>query len=70
MRTRGQEPGQKQSLYLPQELLDALRAEAVRLDRSLSWLIQRCVRVALPDVRALQAVDEPVTREVGTEAAE
>jgi uncharacterized small protein (TIGR04563 family) len=55
---------------LPQELLDALRAEAVRLDRSLSWLIQRCVRVALPDVRALQAVDEPVTREVGTEAAE
>jgi uncharacterized small protein (TIGR04563 family) len=56
--TQRDEPG-KQSIYLPQALLDALQRESVRLDRPLQWLVRRCVRVALPEIRALPATDDP-----------
>jgi uncharacterized small protein (TIGR04563 family) len=31
----------KQSLYFPREMLDQIEAEAKRLDRSLSWVLQQ-----------------------------
>lgn len=31
----------KQSLYFPDEMLKEMAAEAIRLDRSMSWLVQR-----------------------------
>lgn len=36
----------KQSLYFPREMLDEIRNEAARLDRSLSWIVQRAWKVA------------------------
>jgi uncharacterized small protein (TIGR04563 family) len=36
----------KQSLYLTDEVLDFLRREAERQDRSISWLVQKAVEVA------------------------
>jgi len=33
--------------YFTPELLDELKAEAKRLDRSISWVAQRCVKSAM-----------------------
>jgi uncharacterized small protein (TIGR04563 family) len=43
----------KQSLYFPETMLKALQMEAERLDRSLSWLVQQCVRVHLEELARL-----------------
>jgi uncharacterized small protein (TIGR04563 family) len=48
----------KQSLYFPEDMLEEIRQEANRLDRSLSWIVQRCVRVALPEIRKLPSVND------------
>jgi uncharacterized small protein (TIGR04563 family) len=43
----------KQSLYFPEEMLVEIREEAVRLERSLSWIVQRAWKVARKEVRAM-----------------
>jgi uncharacterized small protein (TIGR04563 family) len=48
----------KQSLYFPESMLDEIQREAARLDRSLSWVVQRCVKVALPEIRKLPSVND------------
>ena len=41
----------KQSLYFPDDMLKEVMREAVRLDRSLSWMVQHAWRVACEEVR-------------------
>jgi uncharacterized small protein (TIGR04563 family) len=41
----------KQSLYFPQEMLEEIKAEAVRLERSLSWVVQRAWRRAREEIK-------------------
>jgi uncharacterized small protein (TIGR04563 family) len=53
----------KQSLYFPEDMLDALTREAERLDRSLSWVVQRCVKLGMSELKALPSTDEPATPE-------
>jgi len=36
----------KQSLYFPAEMLEEIAAEARRLDRSMSWVVQRAWKLA------------------------
>jgi len=48
----------KQSLYFPESMLQDIQLEAARLDRSLSWIVQRCVKVALPEIRKLPSVND------------
>ncbi|MCA9528926.1 MAG: TIGR04563 family protein [Myxococcales bacterium] len=48
----------KQSLYFPEEMLQEIQHEAARLDRSLSWIVQRCVKIGLADVRKLPSVND------------
>lgn len=48
----------KQSLYFKQAILEQLQAEAARLDRSLSWVVQRCVKESLPTIQRLPAIPE------------
>jgi len=36
----------KQSLYFPEEMLRQMQEEAIRQDRSLSWIVQRAWRLA------------------------
>ncbi len=43
----------KQSLYFPMEMLDEIRHQAKRLDRSLSWVIQRAWMVAKTEIRRM-----------------
>lgn len=51
----------KQSLYFPEDMLEALTREAERLDRSLSWVVQRCVKLGMPELKGLPSTDEPAS---------
>lgn len=48
----------KQSLYFPESMLQDVQHEAARLDRSLSWIVQRCVKIGLPEIRKLPSVND------------
>lgn len=48
----------KQSLYFPETMLDEIKEEAGRLNRSLSWVVQRAWKVARADVRKLPSVND------------
>ena len=48
----------KQSLYFPESMLQDIQHEATRLDRSLSWIVQRCVKLGIPEIRKLPSVNE------------
>jgi len=59
----------KQSLYFPEWMLDEMRAEAVRLDRSFSWVVQRAFRVAKPALRKLPSASLRAAAEMRAEAS-
>jgi uncharacterized small protein (TIGR04563 family) len=44
----------KQSLYFPGPMLDEIAAEARRLDRSLSWVVQRAWKSARDEIKLLK----------------
>jgi uncharacterized small protein (TIGR04563 family) len=48
----------KQSLYFPEVMLVEIKAEAQRLNRSLSWVIQRAWKVARKSVHELPGTNE------------
>ena len=48
----------KQSLYFPVTMLDEIRDEAARQDRSLSWVVQRAWQLARPLMRSIPGVNE------------
>lgn len=48
----------KQSLYFRGEVLQTLKEEAARLDRSLSWVVSRCVSIALEEIKALPSMSD------------
>ena len=46
----------KQSLYFPEEMLKEITEEARRLDRSMSWVVQRAWRVAREEIKKIPEV--------------
>jgi uncharacterized small protein (TIGR04563 family) len=52
---------QKQSLYFPKDMLGEIMQEAVRLDRSLSWMVQQAWRIARQEVGKLPSIDHVLT---------
>jgi uncharacterized small protein (TIGR04563 family) len=48
----------KQSLYFPNAMLQEIKDEAARLDRSLSWVVQRAWKMAYPELRKLPSVND------------
>ncbi|MEC7522410.1 MAG: TIGR04563 family protein [Myxococcota bacterium] len=48
----------KQSLYIPQAMLEEINREMDRLDRSRSWIVQRCIKIALPEIKKLPSVND------------
>ncbi len=48
----------KQSLYFPESMLQEIKDEAIRLDRSLSWVVQRAWKLARMDVRKIPSVND------------
>lgn len=48
----------KQSLYFPEEMLEEIKREANRQDRSLSWIVQRAWTIARDDIRKFPSVND------------
>jgi len=48
----------KQSLYFPESMLQEIKEEAARLDRSLSWVVQRAWKLARTEVKNLPSVSD------------
>ena len=48
----------KQSLYFPEDMLEEIKEEAARLDRSLSWIVQRAWKIARIEIKRLPSVDD------------
>ena len=48
----------KQSLYFPEEMLREIQAEAMRQDRSLSWVVQQAWRIARGRVTSIPGVND------------
>jgi uncharacterized small protein (TIGR04563 family) len=46
----------KQSLYLDADVYEEIAPQATRLDRSLSWIVQKAWRVARKDIMSAPAV--------------
>lgn len=43
----------KQSLYFPETMLKEIQEEAARLDRSLSWVVQRAWKMAREEIKKI-----------------
>ena len=48
----------KQSLYFPEDMLEEIVAEAARLDRSLSWIMQRAWQIARKELQKIPSVND------------
>lgn len=48
----------KQSLYFPEEMLEEIKREANRQDRSLSWIVQRAWTIARDEIRKFPSVND------------
>ncbi len=47
----------KQSLYFPEEMLTDIKREALRQDRSLSWIVQQAWRLARDDIKKFPSIN-------------
>lgn len=47
----------KQSLYFPDAMLNEIKDEAARLDRSLSWVVQRAWKVARAEIQKIPSTN-------------
>jgi uncharacterized small protein (TIGR04563 family) len=57
----------KQSLYFPEDMLQEIIAEAARLDRSLSWIMQRAWQIARKELRKIPSVNDYIDTDEGDE---
>jgi uncharacterized small protein (TIGR04563 family) len=48
----------KQSLYFPESMLQEIKEEAARLDRSLSWVVQRAWKISRLEIKRLPSVND------------
>ncbi|HUJ29478.1 MAG TPA: TIGR04563 family protein [Myxococcales bacterium] len=48
----------KQSLYFPEEMLAEIQAQAQRLDRSLSWVVQQAWKIAKNDLHKVPSPND------------
>ncbi|MBN2342128.1 MAG: TIGR04563 family protein [Deltaproteobacteria bacterium] len=49
----------KQSLYFPEKMLNEIAEEAMRQDRSLSWIVQKAWKIAKSEISKYPSVNEP-----------
>lgn len=45
-------------MYFPAGMLHDIQAQATRLDRSMSWVMQQAWRIAAKEVASFRAVDD------------
>jgi uncharacterized small protein (TIGR04563 family) len=57
----------KQSLYFPESMLQEIKEEAARLDRSLSWVVQRAWKISRLEIKKLPSVNDVEDEDADTE---
>lgn len=57
--SKSRHDARKKSIYLPGATLREMQDEATRLERSLSWVIQRAWVTAKEAISALPGLDDP-----------
>ncbi len=62
--------GRKQSLYFPEGMLQEMKEEAARLDRSLSWVVQRAWKLAKPEIAHLPSMGDAGDEGASVDATE
>lgn len=48
---------QNPTVLLPAEMANEIRDEAQRQDRSISWIVQQALRIALPEFKKLRTIE-------------
>ena len=48
----------KQSLYFPESMLHDIKHESARLDRSLSWIVQKAWKLARKEIMKFPSVND------------
>ncbi len=48
----------KRSFYLPEEFIEEMEKEALRLDRSVSWILQRAWIEAKDKIKSYPSIDD------------
>ena len=56
-KTPPQTDKRKQSLYFPEDMLAEIKREALRQDRSLSWIVQQAWRIAREEIRKFPSIN-------------
>lgn len=49
----------KQSVYFPVEMLDEIQQEALRQDRTVSWIVQRAWKIARDSIMDYPSINDP-----------
>ena len=50
----------KQSVYFPVDMLDEIQKEALRQDRTVSWIVQRAWRIARDEVLLYPSINDNI----------
>lgn len=56
-RKRNKSDANKKSFYIRNDVLTKIESEAKRLDRTVSWIVQYCIRISLAKVATLKNDD-------------
>lgn len=57
----------KQSLYFPEEYLEEIRAESIRQDRSMSWIVQKAWEIARSRVKEFPSANDFIPDDAKTD---
>ncbi len=60
---------QKLTLYFPPELLEEAREEALRQDRTISWILQKAWLYARQEIKRMPSADGPQTKQTDEKSA-
>lgn len=48
----------KQSLYFPEEMLVEIQREALRQDRSISWIVQQAWKISRAEIKKMPSLND------------
>ena len=48
----------KQSLYFPEEMLEDIQREALRQDRSISWIVQQAWKISRGEIKRMPSLND------------
>lgn len=49
----------KQSVYFPVDMLEEIQKEALRQDRTVSWIVQRAWKIARDEILLYPSINDP-----------